>query len=535
MIKLRTKTRIWGSYIIILITLFVVSFISIRSANTINKSLIEIKKDNIETTLSFINFGKSVDQINIILLRVSAAENKKGANEDFVPDIDNWYENGLTELSNIKDVLSSKDQTEELVSILDNIEVLELDFKDFRDRGILMAQAYMRTGSIVGNMFMKQSKEANDKFTADINNHIEYNLNQLEEVFNNIRVSSSNSVTLSIITATIGIILGLVFSFLISNLILNQLGGEPNEIADDVKHVSNGYLNLEFDDRIAKGIYASIKQMVIKLSDTVGIVVQGAEQIVSASGQLDAGNQDLAVRTEQQATALEETSSAIEEMNASIRSNADNTISAQKLSSVVTDKTEEGARAVTQMIDSMKDISISSHRISEIIDVINNIAFQTNLLALNASIEAARAGEQGKGFAVVAVEVRKLAKKSDKAAAEISRIIKESNEKVDDGVIIANNAGDMLNEINDVVRKVTTLITDISVSSQEQLQSVDQIDQTLSTLDQNTQKNAALVEESASSTAELSLQAQKLFNNMKYFKLNHDTNSVNNRSLPDES
>lgn len=264
----------------------------------------------------------------------------------------------------------------------------------------------------------------------------------------------------------------------------------------------------------------ALQSMVKQLTEVIGIVMNGSEQISSASEELSVGNQDLSNRTEMQASALEETSSAIEEMNSSIRSNADNTASAESLSGEALEKTKDGSDAVNDVIISMNEISVSSNRIAEIIEVINNIAFQTNLLALNASIEAARAGEMGKGFAVVAVEVRKLAKRSDKAAAEIAEIIKDSNKKVEDGVSVANNAGTVLGDINSAVRKVTALIGEIAATSQEQISSVDQIDRTLSALDENTQKNAALVEEAASSTEELSAQAQELLSNIQYFKLN---------------
>ncbi len=324
--------------------------------------------------------------------------------------------------------------------------------------------------------------------------------------------------------------IAMILSLLVTKTITKQIGGEPDEIADIVKTVAEGDLRVQFDQRKAVGIYDSMKLMVTKLTDIVGLVSIGTEQIASASTQLASGNQDLSNRTEQQATALEETSSAIEEMNSSIRSNADNTGSADQLSRDALEKSGEGALAVKSMIESMNEISVSSTRIADIIEVINNIAFQTNLLALNASIEAARAGEQGKGFAVVAVEVRKLAKRSDKAASEIAEIIKTSNKKVDEGVDIASKAGEMLGEINNAVKKVTALVGEISAASNEQLSSVDQIDKTLSSLDENTQKNAALVEEAASSTEELSAQSQELLTNMKFFKL--DGRNTAYRSKP---
>lgn len=355
-----------------------------------------------------------------------------------------------------------------------------------------------------------------DSFIRDLDRRIYSELEVLEQKEN--VVNTAAFIILMVIVA--GIISLIVY--MLSTVLNRYLGGEPVEIAGIVKEVSAGQLNIHFSENNPRGIYASMKQMVNKLSEITGIVSTGSEQIVAASKQLAAGNMDLSTRTENQATALEQTSSAIEQMNSSIRTNADNTITANQLSRDVSLKADEGAGAVEKMITSMNEISDSSIRIADIIEVINNIAFQTNLLALNASIEAARAGEQGKGFAVVAVEVRKLAKRSDKAASEIAGIIKSSNQKILEGVEIANTAGDMLNEINMAVKKVTVLIGEISASSQEQLTSVDQIDKTLASLDENTQKNAALVEEAAASTEELSAQAVELNRNMQFFKLRKD-------------
>lgn len=337
-----------------------------------------------------------------------------------------------------------------------------------------------------------------------------------------LQASNDRANLLIIIILIVAVISGIFIALYTVFSVLKQLGADPNELQNIAKKIAKGDLRKDqdhTDNGKVQGVFLSMIDMRNKLTEIVDVSLSGTEQIASASEQLATGNQDLSSRTEQQATALEETSSAIEEMNSSIRSNADNTGSANKLASDALEKTNDGSLAVNSMIDSMNEISISSNRIADIIEVINNIAFQTNLLALNASIEAARAGEQGKGFAVVAVEVRKLAKSSDKAASEIAEIIKNSNIKVKEGVEIANEAGEMLTEINGVVKKVTILIGEISAASQEQLSSVDQIDQTLSSLDDNTQKNAALVEEAASSTEELSAQAQELNSTMQFFKI----------------
>lgn len=335
---------------------------------------------------------------------------------------------------------------------------------------------------------------------------------------------ASSKAIMTVILALIAFIVTIVVAYRFSRSLT-----KPLEYAVSMAQViSKGDLrqDISSDSRDELGqLLDAISKMKQNIADTVSVVSSGSEQIVAASSQLSQGNQDLAIRTEDQATALEETSTAIEEMNSSIRSNAQNTEVANKLSTDVSTKADKGTEAVNQMITSMNRISDSSNQISAIIEVINNIAFQTNLLALNASIEAARAGEQGKGFAVVAVEVRKLAKRSDKAASEIAQIIKSSNIEVTEGVEIANNAGEMLNEITNAVQKMTNLIGEISTASQQQLSSVDQIDKTLSTLDDNTQKNASLVEEAAAATEELSAQAVELNRNVKFFKLNDDFKS----------
>lgn len=287
--------------------------------------------------------------------------------------------------------------------------------------------------------------------------------------------------------------------------------------------IERGFLNMDISEEGANDEAGQILQSFKKMKEQLAFISQsiiiGSQQIAAASNELSIGNIDLSSRTEQQATALEETSAAIEEMNASIRSNSENTGTARQLSEDALSKTGEGTEAVVSMISSMNDISDSSHRIADIIEVINGIAFQTNLLALNASIEAARAGIHGKGFAVVAVEVRKLAKKSDKAAAEIVEIIKTSNEKVRVGVRTAEQTEKALHEVSTAVSKVTSLVKEISEASNEQLSTVNQIDSTLATLDENTQRNAALVEEAAASTEELSGQAEDLKKNISFFKV----------------
>lgn len=426
--------------------------------------------------------------------------------------------------------------SEEFDKMQVNLDILDGELENSNRRRLLLElidtkEIYISHFNNLVEITNERNKILNEKlyimgpqiasWVDDVNLSIESDQDTLGPV---LQASNDRANMLIIIILVVASVFGIAIALYTVNSVLKQLGADPTELESLAGKIALGDLrNDESSNNIktAEGVYLSMLEMRRKLTEIVDVSLSGSEQIATASEELSTGNQDLSNRTEQQATALEETSSAIEEMNSSIRSNADNTSSANTLSNDALDKTNDGSQAVSSMIDSMNDISVSSNRIADIIEVINNIAFQTNLLALNASIEAARAGEQGKGFAVVAVEVRKLAKLSDKAASEIAEIIKTSNVKVKEGVEIANTAGDMLTEINGVVKKVTVLVGEIAASSQEQLSSVDQIDKTLSSLDENTQKNAALVEEAASSTEELSAQAQELNSTMQFFKLDN--------------
>lgn len=316
-----------------------------------------------------------------------------------------------------------------------------------------------------------------------------------------------------------------VIMIIVITLITSHIIKPVIEAVSITEKISNGYLEvdvgakyLERSDELGSLINSLLK-MRDNLKNIVNKVLSSVNQIEKASRLIADDNVDLSKRTEQQATALEETFAAIEEVNGSVKSNADNTKTTDQLSREAANKTGAGFSSVESVIDSMNEINNSSNRIADIIEVINNIAFQTNLLALNASIEAARAGEHGKGFAVVAVEVRKLAKRSDMAAREINEIIKSSNVKVDEGVKIANNAGTVLGEINSSVKKVTTLVSEISCASQEQLTSVDQIYQALASLNDNTQMNSNMVEKATEAIKRLSNQAKELSEMMNFFTL----------------
>ena len=262
----------------------------------------------------------------------------------------------------------------------------------------------------------------------------------------------------------------------------------------------------------------ALLQMRRQLTDVVRNVRGGSESVATASVQIAQGNIDLSARTESQASALEETAASMEQLNATVRQNADSAQQASQLAASASTVAVQGGEVVAQVVDTMHGINASSQKISDIIGVIDSIAFQTNILALNAAVEVARAGEQGRGFAVVATEVRNLAGRSAEAAREIKGLIGASVTQVESGAKLVQDAGATMQEIvNDVVR-VSSVISEISTAAAEQSSSIGQINQAVSHLDQMTQQNAALVEESTAAAASLTEQAQRLADAVNAFQ-----------------
>ena len=260
----------------------------------------------------------------------------------------------------------------------------------------------------------------------------------------------------------------------------------------------------------------ALLQMRRQLTDVVRNVRGGSESVATASVQIAQGNIDLSARTESQASALEETAASMEQLNATVRQNAD---SAQQASQLAASASTVAVQVVAQVVDTMHGINASSQKISDIIGVIDSIAFQTNILALNAAVEAARAGEQGRGFAVVASEVRSLAQRSAAAASDIKGLIGSSVERVEDGSRLVSQAGETMTEIVSSVRRVSGIIEEITAASSEQSDNVAQISQSVSQLDNMTQQNAALVEESTAASESLREQAVQLTRAVAQFKL----------------
>ncbi len=314
---------------------------------------------------------------------------------------------------------------------------------------------------------------------------------------------------------------GAVAATLITRTLLRQLGGEPVYAAQVAGEIAAGNLAVAIDTRAndrASLLYA-IRGMRDSLAAIVGQVRSGTDAIATASSEINAGNQDLSRRTEQQASSLEETASSMEELTSTVRQNADNARQANQLTAAASSVAVRGGEVVAQVVETMGAINDSSRRVVDIIGVIDGIAFQTNILALNAAVEAARAGEQGRGFAVVASEVRSLAQRSAAAAKEIKGLIGDSVARVDAGSALVAQAGATMQEVVESVRRVSDVVAEISAATSEQGEGIEQVNGAIAQMDQVTQQNSALVEEAAAAAEAMQEQAARLNALVAVFRL----------------
>lgn len=391
------------------------------------------------------------------------------------------------------------------------------EYRSYRDTTVFkLLLAGDHTGALAA---MKGDGAAKFKASIDaINNLVDTKVKIAQGKYESAVKTYEDSKTTLISVILVGVVLGLFLGWVVARILAQGLA----QVSTVTQLAAQGDLtqrvSITSTDELGN-MGRSFNAMLDNLMKIVSEVREGTGSITAAASQISSGVQDLSQRTSEQASALEETSASMEEMTSTVKQNADNAKQANQLGNAARDVAEQGGAVVAKAVSSMDEINKSSKKIADIITVIDEIAFQTNLLALNAAVEAARAGEHGRGFAVVAAEVRNLAQRSASAAKEIKGLINESVQKVADGSELVNQSGKRLEEIVTSVKRVTDIIAEIAAASQEQAVGIDQVNKAVMQMDETTQQNAALVEESASASENMQQQANHLQQLVAVFKV----------------
>ena len=371
------------------------------------------------------------------------------------------------------------------------------------------------------SLLWSRAKPQYVQWLASINRLIEFEEARLQAL-NTVAMQEAAGFRTVMFTALgLSLLVGVALAAVISRNIVGQLGAEPAQLGQAAERVAAGDLSPVpgAAQAPAGSVLASLGSMQQALARVVGQVRTASDTIATGSVQIATGNLDLSQRTETQASSLQQTAATMDELGTTVRHNADSAAQANELARSASAVAVQGGEVVGRVVTTMQGINDSSRKIGDIIGVIDAIAFQTNILALNAAVEAARAGEQGRGFAVVASEVRSLAQRSAGAAKEIKTLINRSVEQVEQGTVLVDDAGKTMGEIVSAIQRVSGIVAEISSASEAQSAGVRQVGQAVSHMDQSTQQNAALVEQSAAAAESLKMQAHELVQAVAVFKL----------------
>ncbi|SDL51729.1 methyl-accepting chemotaxis protein [Franzmannia pantelleriensis] len=513
------KTRLLACFAVIIVLMIALTAVGVGQVNSIDTSLTLINDVNGEKQRHAIDFRGSVHDRAISLRDVTLVDSNAALDTALgeIASLEADYQQAAAGMASM--FASRDDITAEERAALADIEAVEA-----RTMPLVEAVVERRLdGDVAGarELLLEQASPAFSDWLASINTFID-----LQESMNAAEASEARALAggfqiLMLVLCGGAVIVALLLAAGLTRQLLRELGAEPHEVRAFAEAVGRGELvnTRQLRKHDTRSIMASLVVMSQQLQSTVFNVRQAAEEVASNSEQIAEGNNELASRTEQQASALTETATAMEQLSSSVKLNADNARQADTLADEANRVAGEGGESVQQLVATMQDIRERSQEVSEIISMIDGIAFQTNILALNASVEAARAGEHGRGFAVVASEVRNLAQRSADSAKQIEALISANVERIEQGAELAGDAGRSTQEIIAAIDKVTQYVSEISHATAEQSVGVTQAGQAVSEMDHVTQQNAGLVEESASAADNLRRQARRLVDSVAVFTL----------------
>ena len=328
--------------------------------------------------------------------------------------------------------------------------------------------------------------------------------------------------TVQLVLIGLALLLSMLIAWKLTTNLVRQLGGEPARAQAVAAVIAAGDLSHPIENNGRQNIMSSLALMQEELRALIAAIRHSADTVHNHSAEIAAGNRELSARTEQQSAALIETAASMEEMTSTVRNNAENTRQAKQMASNAATSARQGGEVMTRVSGTMHDIAGSADQMTEIITLIEGIAFQTNILALNAAVEAARAGEHGKGFAVVAGEVRSLAHRSSEAARNIKQLIDRTTDKMGEGSRLVAQAGQSMTDIISTITHVRDLMDEVTIATEEQQRGIEQINKAIAELDQVTQSNASMVEELAVSADAMTDQVSELNASTRAFTLTRE-------------
>ncbi|EKR2145493.1 MCP four helix bundle domain-containing protein [Salmonella enterica subsp. enterica serovar Schwarzengrund] len=511
-IKIRSKLFMaFGLFIVLMVVSSALSLFSLDRANTGMQDIITNDyPTTVKANLLIDNFNDFIIAQQLMLL------DEEGR----------WSQSSQKELSEISQRISalldelSRENSHDADSqkIINEIREARQQYLESRFRILKDIQSNNRQAAI--QEMMTRTVQVQKVYKDKVQELIAVQDAQMHEASVQVKEDFKNNRTLLITLALISIAAGGVMGWYIVRSITRPLDdavrfAEAIADGDLTRHITTDYKD-------ETGVLLALMAMKTRLLDIVQEVQNGSESISTAAAQIVAGNQDLAARTEEQASSVEETAASMEQITATVKNTADHTSEATKLSAGAASVVKNNGEMMNQVTQKMRVINDTANRMSDIINIIDSIAFQTNILALNAAVEAARAGEHGRGFAVVAGEVRQLAQKSASSASEIRNLIEDSTSQTQEGMHLVEKASALINGMVDNVEEMDVILREIGQASREQTDGISQINSAIGLIDAATQQNSCLVEESVAAAASLNEQALHLKELVNVFRVREE-------------